>query len=223
MQPRSDHDSYGGMKRFAVFALTASALAHAQSPSSQEKPTPFAINPPDESSPFFITGKEYGDEQKEFYSRGYPRVKRNQESLLVEAKNIFTKIVSSAHLGAGSENKPVASLDVQPTTPVLKDNRELSLTYSVKNNSKTMVRLDFQSTQRIEILTRKSSGAIIDRWSDDRAFQSQEGLVVINPNERLEYQEKIPTRDMKAGESYIVEASMKSTPNYQVEQKVLPR
>ena len=211
------------MKRFAVVALFASALAHAQSPVSQDTPPPFAINPPDESSAFFITGKEYADEEREFYSRGYPRVKRNQESLIVEAKNIFTKIVSSAHLGSGSENKPVASLDVQPTAPDLKDTRELSVKYTVKNNSKTLVRMDFSSTQRIEILTRKSSGAIIDRWSDDRAYQSQEGLVVINPNERIEYEERIPTRDMKAGEAYTVEASMKSTPNYQVEQKVLPR
>ena len=125
--------------------------------------------------------------------------------------------------GAGSEAKPVASLDVQPTAPELKDNRELSVTYSVRNNSKNMVRLDFPTTQRIEILTRKSTGAVIDRWSDDRAYQSQEGLVVINPKERIEYQEKISTRDMKSGESYTVEASMKSTPNYQVEQKVLPR
>jgi len=211
------------MKRFAVVALFASALAHAQSPVSQETPTPFAINPPDESSPFFITGKDYAGEEREFYSRGYPRVKRNQQSLLVEAKNIFTKMVSSAHLGAGSENKPVASLDVQPSAPVLKDKRELSVAYSVTNNSKNMVRLDFSTTQRIEILTRKSTGAMIDRWSDDRAYQSQEGLVVINPHERIEYQEKISTRDMKAGESYTIEASMKSTPNYQVEQKVLPR
>ena len=210
------------MKRFVVVALFASALAHAQSPVSEEKPTPFAINPPDESSPFFITGNEYAHEEREFYSRGYPRVKRNQESLFVETKNIFSKIVSSV-TGAGSEAKPVASLDVQPTAPELKDNRELSVTYSVRNNSKNMVRLDFPTTQRIEILTRKSTGAVIDRWSDDRAYQSQEGLVVINPKERIEYQEKISTRDMKSGESYTVEASMKSTPNYQVEQKVLPR
>lgn len=211
------------MKRFAVVALFASALAHAQSPVSQETSTPFAINPPDESSPFFITNKEFAHEEREFFSQGYPRVKRHQEPLLVEAKNIFTKIVSSAHLVAGSENKPVASLDIQPTYPELKDNRELSVTYTIRNNSKTMARLDFPTTQRIEILTRKSTGAIIDRWSDDRAFQSQEGLVVINPNERIEYHEKIPTRDMKAGETYNVEASMKSTPNYQVDQKVLPR
>jgi len=63
---------------------------------------------------------------------------------------------------------------------------------------------------------------VIDRWSDDRAFQPEEGIVVINPRERIEYQEKIPTREMKAGESYRVQTFTTGTEKFQSEKLITP-
>ncbi len=65
--------------------------------------------------------------------------------------------------------------------------------------------------------------AVIDRWSDDRSFQPQEGIVVINPNERIEYREKISTRDMKQGQAYEVEAMLKTDPDFRLQKPLTPR
>ena len=86
-----------------------------------------------------------------------------------------------------------------------------------------MARLEFPTSQRLEIVTRNSSGAVIERWSDDRVFQPGEGLVVINPDERIEFQDKVPTRDMRAGASYTVEASLATEPDFAIEQTIQTR
>jgi hypothetical protein len=93
----------------------------------------------------------------------------------------------------------------------------------VRNNSKELTRLEFPTTQHIEILARNASGSVVERWSDDRGFQSEEGIVVINPRERIEYQEKISTRELRAGQTYTVEATLKSQPDYPASQSVNPR
>jgi hypothetical protein len=86
-----------------------------------------------------------------------------------------------------------------------------------------MTRLEFQTDQRIEILTKNPAGAVVDRWSDDRAFRPREGVVVLNPNERIEFIEKVSTRDMRAGETYTIEAKLATQPEFPVSQTVVPR
>jgi hypothetical protein len=86
-----------------------------------------------------------------------------------------------------------------------------------------MTRLEFPTTQHIEILARNASGAVVERWSDDRGFEREEGIVVINPRERIEYQEKISTREMRAGQAYSVEVALKTQPDHSVSQPVNPR
>jgi len=46
---------------------------------------------------------------------------------------------------------------------------------------------------------------MIEHWSDDQRFENETGLVAINPGERLEYTANISTRDLSAGEEYIVD------------------
>jgi hypothetical protein len=116
-----------------------------------------------------------------------------------------------------------ASLVVSPQDPVLKDQRELAVTYTVRNNAKEMTRLEFPSGQRIEILARTQTGSVVERWSDDRSFEKEEGIVVINPRERIEYQEKISTRELRSGQAYTVEAALKTQPDYAISQPVNPR
>jgi hypothetical protein len=126
-------------------------------------------------------------------------------------------------LSSSSVQPEEASLQVDPESPVIKDQREVEVTYTVRNNSKSLTQLDFPTSQRIEILTYDSSGAIVDRWSDDRAFKPEEGIVVINPRERIEFKEKISTRDMHPAETYKTEASLKSQPGFVVDRTVTPR
>jgi hypothetical protein len=112
---------------------------------------------------------------------------------------------------------------VNPQDPVLKDQRELGVAYTVRNNSNDLTRMEFPTAQHIEILARNASGGVVERWSDDRGFQRDEGIVVINPRERIEYQEKISTREMRVGQAYSVEAALKTQPDHSVSQPVNPR
>ena len=126
-------------------------------------------------------------------------------------------------MGSAQEASESASLAVNPQDPALQNQRELGVTYTVRNNSKEMTRLEFPTTQHIEILARNASGAVVERWSDDRGFQRDEGIVVINPRERIEYQEKISTRELRAGQAYTVEAALKTQPDHPVSLPVNPR
>jgi hypothetical protein len=47
--------------------------------------------------------------------------------------------------------------------------------------------------------------------------------VIINPDERIEYREKISTREMKAGSAYEVEAFLKTQPDLIKTAPLVPR
>ena len=90
----------------------------------------------------------------------------------------------------------------------------MDATYTVRNNAKKILRLDFNTTQRIDILTFDPSGKMIEKWSEDRLFLLQEGVVIVNPKERIEYSEKVATRDMKPQEPYTIKADVVGYPDY---------
>jgi hypothetical protein len=211
------------MNRLAAFFLISVVFVQAQDGSSA-----FSETPPDASSPFFTSGGVRAEELqatelRDSPSKSYPRVKQSPEPAWEQIRSFFTKFVPPLHFGKSQSASAEASLTVVPQNPQLKDQRELEVTYAVRNNSKEMTRLEFPTSQHIEILTRKASGSVVDRWSDDRGFQKEEGIVVINPRERIEYQEKISTREMRTGESYTVEAALKTQPDHAVSQAVNPR
>ena len=195
---------------------------------AQDVASPFAEPPPDESSPLFVSGGAALEEsllleQRNSPATGYPRVKKNPDSALAQVRGFFTGLAPQFNLIAPGESVDTASLVVSPQDPVLKDQRELAVTYTVRNNAKEMTRLEFPSGQRIEILARTQTGSVVERWSDDRSFEKEEGIVVINPRERIEYQEKISTRELRSGQAYTVEAALKTQPDYAISQPVNPR
>ena len=195
---------------------------------AQDGSQTFAEPAPDESTPFFVSGGAAREEallieQRNSPATGYPRVKKNPDSAVGQMCSFFTRLAPKFNLIAPGASVDTASLVVSPQDPVLKDQKELAVTYTVRNNSKEMTRLEFPSGQRIEILARTSSGSVIERWSDDRGFEKEEGIVVINPRERIEYQEKISTRELRPGKAYTVEAALKTQPDYAVSQLVNPR
>jgi len=188
----------------------------------------FAETTPDESTPFFVSGGLQAEEVlktelRHSPSTGYPRVTKGPDSTFGQMGRFFTGLLASLHPGGSRESSASASLVVNPQDPVLQNHRELGVTYTVRNDSKEMTRLEFPTTQHIEILARNASGAVVERWSDDRGFEREEGIVVINPRERIEYQEKISTREMRAGQAYSVEVALKTQPDHSVSQPVNPR
>lgn len=100
------------------------------------------------------------------------------------------------------------SVLVDDPSPSLSEKRQVLVTVRVANREKNMVNLTFTSSQRIEILARSPEGKIIFTWSEDHAFNPEYGVITINPGERIEYSESVPTRDMVAGRTYTIEGAM---------------
>ena len=71
-----------------------------------------------------------------------------------------------------------------------------------------MVALTFPTSQRIEITGRNVEGKIFYSYSTDRNFTQEVSILTINPGERVEYSEAIPTRSMTAGNTYLINASI---------------
>lgn len=230
------------MKRLVLLlALSAPAAVWAQvAPGSTEKwavATPqdaaaaFAVQPPDEGSPFFAQREaaryamsQQGQERRLAADTTaiYPRAKNSPDSFSTMFTSFFTDMFASVKLGSFKKEKTTQVLEVEPKEFSLAERRELDTSYIIRNNTKKIIRLDYKNGQRIEMLTTDSSGKVMEKWSDDRSFSDQEGVVIINPKERIEYSEKVATRDMKAGDSYIIKAETVGYPDYTVEKTVVP-
>ena len=209
-------------------ALLVISLAMADAQDTRDAATPFEWTPPDESTPFFVSGAEFASQEQTILratspASQYPLVKKGPDSTGGQIRSFFTGLFDSVNFRNPDAIRDEAALVLEPEAPSLADTREVNVDYTIRNNSSRMARLDFPTSQRIEILTKNSAGTVIDRWSDDRPFQPQEGIVVINPGERIEYREKIPTRDMKPGQTYEVEAMLKTDPDFRLQKQLVPR
>ena len=98
------------------------------------------------------------------------------------------------------------SMSLDPDPVKLTDSRQFKVSMRVANQSKKLVQLEFPTTQRIEVIVRNTAGKLVEQWSEDRSFANEPGMVSINPGEHLEYAATLSTRDMVAGEAYVVEA-----------------
>jgi hypothetical protein len=193
-------------------------------------PSAFAVLPPDEGSPFFAERQEakfaLSKEGQELLDQNsvatYPRAKGSPDSVTTIFTKFFTGMFASVRLGRLRLEKTTQNLKVDPEDFSLAERRELDSIYTVRNNTKRIIRLDFNTTQRIDILTSDPSGKVIEKWSEDRAFHLQEGVVIINPKERIEYSEKVATRDMKPLEPYTIKAEIIGYPDYTATTNVTP-
>lgn len=223
------------MKRAFLILIAAGmpSLPAQESPSKPAKvdyATAFAITPPDENSPFFLDpdaaagarGADYVGRDPNDDVAEYPKNRNSPDSVASQVKQFFGTMFASVNLGPIKPQPTAQVLTVEPERFSLSDRREIAVTYSIRNNTKKMTRLEYPTSQRIDIVTVDPDGKVIDRWSDDRAFQPEEGIVVINPKERIEYQEKIPTREMKAGQAYRVDVSTTSTEKFSAQKTVNP-
>jgi hypothetical protein len=110
-------------------------------------------------------------------------------------------------------------LVVDPNPVKLADNRQLKVTLTLTNRGGKLAQLEFPTSQRVEVLIKSKDGKTIEQWSQDQAFNNEPTLVTINPRERLEYAVNVATRDMSAGQTYIVEGFF---PNFEALRKSIP-
>jgi hypothetical protein len=83
------------------------------------------------------------------------------------------------------------------------------------------VTLDFPLNQRIEIYLTNSEGNILTKWSDNHAIAEKPATILINPQERIEYNETIATRDLTPNKVFIAEVFFPQYPELRVRQKFL--
>ncbi len=199
-------------------------------PDAPYPPSAFAVLPPDEGSPFFAERQsarfamsQEGQASLEADTVAtFPKSKDSPDSVTVIFTKFFTDMFASVRLGRMRPEKTTQNIAVEPSEFSLAERRELDATYTVRNNTKKIIRLDFNTTQRIDMLTSDASGKVLEKWSEDRGFQFQEGIVIINPKERIEYSEKVATREMKPSETYTIKADVVGYPDYAATTDVKP-
>jgi Intracellular proteinase inhibitor len=119
---------------------------------------------------------------------------------------------------AGDGKKPKArgkldvSLRLEPLPLKLSQTNRLKVTLMLANRTRKLASLEFPTSQRIEVLIRTSGGKLVEQWSQDQAFTHEATIVTVNPGERAEYRVEVATRDLNAGQSYVVQGFF---PNYE--------
>lgn len=114
-------------------------------------------------------------------------------------------------------------LKVEPSDFSLAQTSELDVSLTISNAKKQEIEILFPDNQRLEILTKDSSGNVLSRWSEDRVFDPQEGFTELNPNESVIYAEHITTSKMKAGQTYTIEASLANQEGFTTSVTVSPK
>jgi hypothetical protein len=213
-----------------IFAQQEGGAKPSPEPTVSYPSSAFALPAPDEGSPFFAERQSarfaMSQEGRALLEADtvatFPKSKDSPDSVTAIFTKFFTDMFASVKLGRLRAEKTTQSIAVEPSEFSLAERRELDATYEVRNNTKKLMRLDFNTSQRIDILTSDASGKVLEKWSEDRGFQFQQGIVIINPKERIEYSEKVATREMKPSETYTIKADVVGYPDYSASTDVTP-
>jgi hypothetical protein len=112
-------------------------------------------------------------------------------------------------------------LQITPQTVKLAEVRQLEIKVTLTNQSKRLVTLDFPTNQRIEIYLKNAAGQVLTKWSDNHAIAEKPATVVINPQEHIEYDETIATRDLTPNKVFVAEVFFPAYPELRIRQKFL--
>ena len=112
-------------------------------------------------------------------------------------------------------------LQISPQTVKLSEVRQLGIKLTLANISKRPVTLDFPTNQRIEIYLMSSEGEVLTKWSDNHAISEKPATILINPQERIEYNETIATRDLTPNRVFTAEVFFPQYPELRARQKFL--
>jgi hypothetical protein len=110
---------------------------------------------------------------------------------------------------------------VTPQTAKLSESRQLDIKLTLTNQSKRTITLDFPTNQRIEVYLMNTAETVLTKWSDNHAITEKPGTVLINPQEHIEYNEMITTRDLTPNKVFIAEVFFPQYPELRIRQKFL--
>src|SRR5262245_13341274 len=112
-------------------------------------------------------------------------------------------------------------LQITPQTVKLSEVRQLNVKVTLANLSRRPVTLDFPTTQRIEIYLTDSAGQVLTKWSENHAIAEKPGTILINPSERIEYNETISTRELTPNKVFIAEVFFPQFQELRIREKFL--
>jgi hypothetical protein len=112
-------------------------------------------------------------------------------------------------------------LQVSPQPVKLSEIRQLEIKAVLASKAKTAIALDFPTDQRIEIYLMTTEGRLLTKWSDNHAINDKPGTVTINPEEHIEYNERIATRDLTPNKVFVAEVFFPKYPELRARQKFL--
>jgi len=183
-----------------------------------------SVTGPQADSPFYIERQEAQAAMAEAGREGFGMYvpKPPHPPVRQQVKKFFREMFASVKFRKDGGVLPML-LTVEPTDFSLSERSEIDVTLRISNSQKQMIELLYPTNQRLEILTKDPAGNVVGRWSQDRIFDALEGFVAINPSEFVVYSEKIPTAAMKAGEKYIIEASLAGPSGYTTSIQVTPK
>jgi intracellular proteinase inhibitor BsuPI len=115
----------------------------------------------------------------------------------------------------------VLRLELSPQPVKLSEVRLLNVKVTLTNMSKRPIELQFPDEQRIEVYLLNSTERVLTKWSDNHAFEKKPGSILINPDEHIEYNEKIATRDLAPNTVFIAEVFFPRYPDLRIRQKFL--
>lgn len=144
--------------------------------------------------------------------------------LMTRMANVFHGSGSEAEkAGAVQTKNLILNMELSPLPLKLSETRQLKVVISLVNKSKKTVNLEFPTTQRFEILVRDKSGKQVVQWSEDQSFATEQTIITINPRERIQYDASVATRDLIAGEAYVVEGSFPKYKELKIQKTMVPQ
>ena len=196
----------------------------ATNPISKTETQDLSITGPREDSPFFIERQEAKAAAANAGRAGFGMYvpKPPHPPIRQQIKTFFSGMFGSLKSNKAKGTPPMA-LTVEPSDVSLSQCSELDVTLKISNGQRQMLELLYPDDQRLEILTKDSAGVVVNRWSEDRAFEPKEGFVAVDPAEFISYSEKIPTSAMKAGESYTIEVTLANQKDYSISATITPK
>lgn len=120
------------------------------------------------------------------------------------------------------ERNLTAELDLAEPPLQLAKTKRLKADFIVANRSHRPVHLEFPTAQRFDVLILDQAGQPVTRWSEDRVFEEGIHYLTINPGERLRYEAALPTRELAAGQPYVVEGFLADHENIRARKPLVP-
>jgi hypothetical protein len=137
-------------------------------------------------------------------------------------------VTAPFHHGAKEEapgagwRKLSMTMAISPSTVKLPQEKSVAVSVSVTNSSDSAIQLQFPNSQRIEVLVKEEGGKVLSKWSEDQKLSDEEGFLVVNPGEKLDYTATVSTREMVPGKTYVIEAFFPTFDELRASRTVVP-